>query len=168
MNDLGKRGARPKLVYNCALAPALCNNARRKLNGGSTATMHYDYDRTKKRSYNRRKENCRSDWRDDHACPESNQPKDFWFTKKERNKQSALQKKEVHLWRGKDGNDAPDPIQFAEPRVTLDADGTPSTQWYKIGAAFSCDEWPAASYATLFPLPFLCLIWSLTRAIQLD
>ncbi|KAI9375794.1 hypothetical protein BJX61DRAFT_539524 [Aspergillus egyptiacus] len=143
VNDLGKRDARPKIVYNCALVPALCKNARKYLNGKSKATMHYDYDELKKRKKGRRDNSCPGNWIKNGRCPESDQPSDYWFTREE---ESPLEKKEIHMWRGKDGNSEPDPSHFAEVRVKRAQDGTEIRRWSKFGAQFTCDEWPAASW----------------------
>lgn len=145
MNDLQARDARPKIVFNCAIVPALCNNARSKLDGGSTATMHYDVDSLKVRKKARRAFPCPKNWDTTHTCPESNQPSEFWFTKKGT---SNLEKKEIKMWKGPRGDEIPDNTQLAElTRYKHDNEGNLIEQWSRVGAIFSCDEWPAASYA---------------------
>ncbi|BCS29274.1 uncharacterized protein APUU_70844S [Aspergillus puulaauensis] len=144
VNDLQTRNARPKIVFNCAIVPALCNNARSKLGDGSTATMHYDADWVKVRKNARRAFPCPNTWDTTHTCPESNQPSEFWFTDKGK---SNLKKKEIKMWKGKHGDESPDNTQLAQlTRITHDDDGKPIEQWSKVGAKLTCDEWPAASW----------------------
>ncbi|PKY05941.1 hypothetical protein P168DRAFT_326241 [Aspergillus campestris IBT 28561] len=145
VNDLNARGARPKLVYNCHKVPALCANARTRLNGETKTTRHYDADISNGRHDARRDQACPNRWIESHQCPEPNQPEDFWYyiTKL---KKFGQRKIEMMQDKQPDGTETQDPVQFGQAKITYDPDGTIKKTWSMIGARFTCDEWPAASW----------------------
>lgn len=147
---------RPKLVYNCALVPALCKNARNYL-GGTTGQFHYDAFRTpakrdgagKKKPSRvdaRRGQACPSSWIEFHKCPEDDQPDWTW--------QSASGQMQpfvkAELYRYKDGTTHKNRLAKVEEVQVMD-DSTPTglrTEYKSTpyGAVLSCDEFPAASW----------------------
>ena len=158
MRDYG--ALRPKLVYNCALVPALCKNARNYI-GGATAQFHYDAFRTaNKRSQAggtqkpsrvdaRRDKACPLNWLDFHPCPEGDQPGWTWQSEKG----AALVLRPLvtaELYKYKDGTTHKNRLaKVKEVQVMDDKEPTGLRTEFDstpYGAVFSCDEFPAASW----------------------
>ncbi|PLN83320.1 hypothetical protein BDW42DRAFT_200164 [Aspergillus taichungensis] len=151
VNDLEPRGARPKIVYNCHKVPALCKNVRARLNGETKTTLHYDKNLLGERHKARRDQACPHTWIDHHQCPEPDQPENFWYFKNPKNeKKREFGQRKIVMMMHKDeknpGELIQDRAQFGQNKIAHDAEGNIKVTWSEIGATFSCDEWPAASW----------------------
>lgn len=96
----------------------------------------------------RRDQVCPTNWIEGHQCPEPDQPEHFWYyitNKKEFNQRKIqmMQRKQQN------GPQTQDPAQFGQVKISYDLEGNIKETWSEIGAKFSCDEWPAASYARI-------------------
>lgn len=162
--DLGVR-KRPKLIYNCAVAPALCRNARNWFNSvgnnGDTAIFHFDRGhnigrgaKNNPRKKERRDQSCPDNWTTGRTadgeprCPEDDQPR---FVSQEHglNNWQKVVMFEEYL-----PPDVPRDLQTlsVSPNVmgAFDLGDDNEKLWYKTGYGLTCDEFPAARSVSLF------------------
>jgi hypothetical protein len=144
----------PTLVYNCAWMLSICKNARRYM--GVSTTTTFVYDRLKgpgnknSRSDTRRNTACPGGWMTQRRadgtprCPEDLQP-GFYSENPLRNNVNGPA--QSLLWINSTTG-LPDPQLRQMGLVTTvgpTVQGGLTTQtWRKVGAMFTCDEFPAA------------------------
>ncbi|KAH7369928.1 hypothetical protein BKA65DRAFT_531693 [Rhexocercosporidium sp. MPI-PUGE-AT-0058] len=148
---------RPTLVYNCYNVLVLCKTVKRHLGAATSATFHYDRwaGNTAKgepnRKDTRRSANCPSVWistpRADgsNRCPEPDQPR----TWKSKNTEAAVTRDTIMMRRG--SGELGDPVvidqaQLAKIKKVQNDQGAWVDKYIGLGAAFTCDEFPAASW----------------------
>lgn len=146
---------RPTLVYNCRNVPALCRTVKSYLGSATSATFHYDRwagnnDGSRaKRKTTRRNANCPSSWIDtpradgSNRCPEPDQPS----TWKSADSDRVSMTQDTIMMQTGSGNDViVDRSQLAKKKNIQNERGEWEVKYEGLGAALSCDEFPAARY----------------------